>query len=193
MAKKKYEFKPDKSGQGFLARLYLTRIQRRRILHWALYALFLLAASVIQDVILCKLRLFGAGVELVPCIIILICLLEGSEQGSWFSLIASLCYLLSGTAPGVYAMVYLTAVAIGAAIVRQSYLQKTFGALMLCTVGGLLFYELFVFFTGIFLGLTHIGRLQGFMLTALLSALAAPVLYVPLRGIGNIGGEVWKE
>ena len=46
---------------------------------------------------------------------------------------------------------------------------------------------------GLFLGLTIVSRLQGFLVTTGLTALAAPILYAILQAIEAIGGESWKE
>ena len=193
MAKKRSEFRPDQTGSGILAKLYLTQKQRLSFLKWVLYALVLLVASVAQDVVLSRVRLFGAATDLVPCLIFIVCVLEGSESGSVFCLAASLVYLFSGTAPGVYAVVFITFLGIAASIFRQSYLRKGFGATVLCVWGSLTVYELLIFLTGLFLGLTHPGRVLAFLLTAQLSALAVPVFYPILVSIGKIGGESWKE
>lgn len=190
---KKHEFKPDKPTTGWLSKLYLTQKQRSSILKWSLYALVILLLSVVQDVVMCRIRIFGATTELVPCGILLICVLEGTERGCVFALLASCGYLFSGSAPGVYAMVVLTALSIGAAAFRQGYLQKGFAANMLCVVLALLLYELVVFAIGLFLGLTIVSRLHGFLLTTGLTALAAPILHPILRAIEAIGGESWKE
>lgn len=190
---KKNEFQPDKPRFGLLDRLYLTKKQRRSVLKWALYGLVLLALSLMQDVILCHLRIFGASTDLVPCGIFLICILEGTQTGSVFALVSSLIYLFSGTAPGPYAMVLITALAIGVTIFRQAYLQKGFGAAMLCVAAAILLYELIIFAMGLFLGLTIPERLPGFLITAVLSSIAAPALYPAFIAIGSIGGEPWKE
>lgn len=190
---KKYEFKPDRSGTSFLSKLYLTQKQRQSLLKWFLYALVLLVLSILQDVILCRFRLFGATTDLVPVGIILICVLEGTERGCVFALISSLLYLFSGTAPGTYAMVFLTVLSIFAAMFRQSYLQKGFSAAMLCTVLAMFLYEAGIFAIGLFLGLTTAGRFGAFCITAALSLIAAPILYPILQSIGTIGGEAWKE
>ena len=89
MAKKKYEFKPDKLGTGFLSKLYMTPTQRRKLLKWGLFALVLLVLSLLQDVFFCHLRLFGATTDLVPAAILLITVLLGTESGCLFALIAS--------------------------------------------------------------------------------------------------------
>ena len=100
MAKHKYEFKPDKPHSGIWNKLYLTPNQRLSILRWFLYGLVLLILSVVQDVILCKVSIFGATSDLVPCAIILICVELGAERSCLFALIAAMLYKFSGTAPG---------------------------------------------------------------------------------------------
>ena len=190
---KKYEFRPDKPRSGFLSKLYLTQKQRRSLLKWCLYGLVLLILSILQDVVFCHMRIFGASTELVPCGIFLICILEGIHTGSVFALVASLVYLFSGTAPGAYAMVLLVALAVFCCVFRQAYLQKDFFSVVLCTAAGMLVYELSVFLMGLFLGFTTPGRVIGFCITALVSAVAAPVLYPIAASIRSLGGEVWKE
>lgn len=190
---KKNEFKPDKSGSGLLSKLYITPIQRRAILKWVLYALVLVVLGLLQDVALCNFRLFGASTELVPCAIILICLLEGSQNGCVFTLIAALFYWFSGAALGAFAMVMITVLSILVSMFRQSYLQKGFGAAMLCTVFAVVVYEMAMFLLGAFMGLTPWNRFVGFLLTAGMSLLSAPILYPILLSIESIGGETWRE
>lgn len=190
---KKHEFRPDKPQVKALSKLYITAVQRKSILKWFLYAMVLLVLSVVQDVILCRLRIFGATTELVPCAIFLICLIEGTERGSLFALISSLVYLFSGTAVGAYAMVLITVLAVFMTMFRQGYLQKGFAAAMLCTAVAILAYELAVFAIGVFLGHTYPGRIVGFCVTAGLSFLAAPILYPLVQLIASIGGDTWKE
>ena len=95
---KRYEFKQDRQGTGFFSKLYLTPKQRRSILRWGLYALLLLVLSVVQDVMLCRIRVYGATTDLVPCGIILICVLEGAQKSCIFALIASAVFLFAGGA-----------------------------------------------------------------------------------------------
>ena len=189
----KHEFRPDKPQINILSKLYITASQRKSILKWFLYSMVLLALSVVQDVILCRFQLFGASTELVPCGIFLICILEGVQSGSLFALISSLVYLFSGTPVGAYAMVLITALAIFMCIFRQGYLQAGFAAAMLCTCVCLFVYELAIFGIGLFLGNTYPQRIVGFLTTAGLSALVAPLLYPLVKLIGSIGGNTWKE
>ncbi len=190
---KKYEFKPDKPVSGVFSKLFLTKKQRKSVLKWSLYSLVLLVLSVLQDVLLCRFRLFGATTELVPCGIFLICLAEGLERGCVFSLCASCIYLFSGTAAGNYSIVFITALSVFVTYFRQSFLQKGFSAAMLCTAAAMILYESAVFFIGLFLSLTTFGRIGTHLLTALLTLIAAPALYPVIEKISAIGGEAWKE
>jgi hypothetical protein len=189
----KNEFQPDKPKLGILDRLYLTRLQRKILLKWVLYSAVLLVLSLLQDVILCRFQLWGATTELIPCAVMLICLLEGLESGCIFTLCASCLYLFSGTAPGVYAMVALTVLTIVAAWFRQAYLQRGFGSAILCVAVCMIVYELAVFGIGLFLGQTYGYRILAFLVTALGSVLAVPILYPVFLRIQAIGGEIWRE
>ncbi len=190
---KKNEFRPDKIGRSFLEKLHLTQHQRQELLKWSLYALLLLALSVLQDVLLSNFRVFGASTDLVPCYIVLICLTEGAERGSVFTLIASLLFLFSGSAPGFYTVPILTGLAVGVTIFQQTFLRRQFSTVLLCTAAALLVYELAVFGIGLVLEQTLFRRIGGFCLTAGMSLLTVPVLYPAVKAIGRIGGELWKE
>ena len=92
---KKYEFKPDKLGTGFLNKLYLTQLQRQALLKWSLYGLVLLVLTLLQDVLLCNLSIFGATTDLVPTAILLITVMLGTESGCLFALIGTCFYQFS--------------------------------------------------------------------------------------------------
>lgn len=193
MAKKKYEFRPDKSGADLLSKLYLTKKQRMSLLKWLLYALVLLVLSVLQDVILSRVRIFGVTTDLVPCAILLICVLQGSETGSVFCLVAAAMYQFSGTAPGYHVIVLLPALGILVSILRQSYLRKGFSSDVLCAAVAMLLYELSLFVICLIFGRTSPGRIFGFLLTGILSMLLIPALYPIATAIDKVGGETWKE
>lgn len=187
---KKYEFRPDKTGNGIFSKLYLTANQRRSILKWSLYAAVLLFLSLLQDVILSKVRYNGAATDLVPCAVILICILEGSHQSAIFALVASCGFVFSGGAPGPYCLVFLTALSLFAALLRQNYLAKRFSSAMVCAVAAYVLYELLTFAMGLFLGLTTFARLGGFLTTILMSL---PAIFILYPVCVSIGGKSWKE
>ncbi len=190
---KKYEFRPDKPRSSWLSKLYLTKLQRRNLLKWALYGLVLLVLSVVQDVILCRFRLYGATTELVPCGIFLICILEGTQRGCIFALVTATLYCFTGTAAGPHAILVITALAIAVCAFRQGYLQKRFSSAMVCMVPAMLLYELVIFVVALALDQTRPERIVGFLITAALSLVVAPLLYLLCVAIGSIGGQSWKE
>lgn len=191
--KKERSFRPDKVGTTVLHKLYISPSQRRTILKWSLYSAVLILISVIQDVMLSNLRLYGATTELVPCAIFLIAVLEGAEGGSVFTLVAAWIYLYTGTPAGPYCIVFITALGLGVSMFRQAYLQRGIGTAVLCVAVCMLVYELAVFGIGIFLGETQFYRILGFLITALTSVVAVPALYPLLLRIQAIGGETWRE
>lgn len=190
---RKNEFKPDRRPSVLLKKLHLSPSQRRGLLKWALYCLLMLALSVFQDVLLCRVRILGATTDLVPCGIFLICLLEGAQTGSVFALIASLLYLFSGTAPGIYCIIFITGLSVFVTVFRQGYLQKSFAVAFLCCSVCILLYEVLVGCLGIFLGLTVSSRMGIFLLTGLWTMAIIPVLYPVVSAIGRIGGDAWKD
>lgn len=193
MKRKKYEFKPDPSGAGLLSHLYITQQQRRRLLRVFLNIVIVGLMMVVQDVILSRGRLLGATTDLVPGGILMMCVLQGTQTGSVFGLLAALGYWLSGSAPGVYVIVLITVLGIGGAAFRENYLRRGFLACMLCSWVTIFLYEMAVFGMGLFLRQTTAGRLPVFLLTAALSCAAVPVIYPPCAAIERLGGDVWKE
>ena len=193
MAKRKYEFRPDKTGTSLLNKLYLTPSQRLTILRWVLYAVMLVVLSVIQDVILCRVRLFGATTNLVPCAIILICVELGAEKSALFSLLAALFYQFSGTAPGYYVIALIPILGIFAAIARQSFFRKSLSSTMLCACTAVILYEMSIFAFGLLFQNTSLIRIVRFLITSGLSLLSYPILYPLITAVEKIGEKTWKD
>lgn len=187
---RKYDFKPDKTGNSVFSKLYLTPFQRRNILKWTLYTVVLLVLSLLQDVILSRVNVAGATTDLLPCAIIMICILEGAHKSAIFTLIGGCLLTFSGGAPGPYALVFVTALALAASLLRENYLAKRFSSAMVCGVLAFVLYELLIFAMGLFLGLTRFVRIGGFMITIVMSLPIIPILY-PI--CVSIGGRAWKE
>ena len=188
-----YEFKPDPKGTNFFKKLYLTQVQRLKLLKWGLYALLCLFLLVIQDSMLSAFRFCGATTDLAAAVIILIAIHEGLEKGGLFALVASTVYWCAGSAPGPYTIAFITILTIGANYFRQSVWRRNFGSTGLCTAVTIMVYELAVFGVGIFQGLTIWSRLGVFILTGAMSILVMLPVYPAVRAIGNIGGDSWTE
>jgi len=191
--KQTYEFKPDREETHILKQLYLTKLQRRQILKWGSYAALCIALLVIQDVMLSQFRLSGATTDLAVCIIFLIGLYEGTENGSLFALIASLVYLFSGNSPGAQCVALLTCGTVLLNLFRQMSWHRSSGSILLCTCAGIVLYEMLNFFFGIFTGITIWARAGVFLLVAIMTCICAFPLYPLVKLISKIGGDTWKE
>ena len=123
----------------------------------------------------------------------MICLAEGMEYGSIFSLVAACVYLFSGSSAGYHTIVLITFLAVLLAYFRQSLLRKSFAATMLCTIAGVMAHQMLSFLFCVIFGMTRLDRIMVPVVTGLLTLIAAPVLYPLIRGISTLGGEAWKE
>ena len=190
---RKRDFKPDRPQSGTLSKLYITPKQRKSLLKWLLTSAVLLVISLVQDVIMSRVRILGSTTDLVACAIFTVCIMKDPEIGCVFALVSSALYFCSGSAPGSYAIALITALGVVAGIARQCYLRKSFSSTMLCTAGAILAYELILYLGGVFLGVVPAARFGIFLLRVVLSLMAMPIVYPIFLSIEKIGGEAWKE
>lgn len=187
------EFREDSTGTGLLKLLHITRLQRLYLLRWGLYIFVCIMALVFQDVIMSRVKLLGATTDLAPAAILLIAVLEGSEVGSVFALLASIVYHFSGTAPGAYCVGLISVLGLLAALFRQKYWHRSTGSIILCATAAVITYEIGLYAAGLFLGLTRWSRILHFLLAGIYSSLVMIPLYQLVYRIGLIGGNIWKE
>ena len=193
MARKKYEFRPDKTGPDLLNKLYLTKKQRLSLLKWTLFSVVFLGLSLLQDVILCRMDILGATTDLVPCAIFIAGILLGAESGGVFALIAAALYQFSGTGPGYYVIALIPVLTVTLALFRQSYLRKGTGSDILCSCIGFALYEIFLLGIGLLSEKTVLFRSGAFLITVAITLVSVPLLYPLFCAIARIGGETWKE
>lgn len=191
--KKQSEFRPDPTQLSLPRLLHITRLQKLRLLKWVLYVLTGILLLTIQDVIMGRVRIFGATTDLPAALILLITVIEGVDVGSLFVLIASTLYYFSGSAPGPYCIALLCVVGIIATLLRQAYLRRTKASIVFCSGLALTIYEAGLFIIGIGLGLTRWDRIFSFLITAAYSWAVMIPLYSLINKIGLIGGTSWKE
>ena len=187
------DFKPDAVEATWFKTLRLTRQQQLRLSKWSLYILTIVLCLVVQDVVMSRIRIFGATTDLAVCAILLITIIEGTEVGSVFVLIASTLYYFSGSAPGAYCIALMSFLGIFCVIFRQMYWHRSKGSIVLCAGIAVFMYEIGLFIVGIFTELTLWSRLGVFALNGLFSAAALIPLYPLIHKIGLIGGNTWKE
>lgn len=194
MARRKQpDFKPDRRNVSLPRMFHVTQVQRLRLLKWGLYILTCILLLTIQDVIMSRVRVFGATTDLAVCVILLITVIEGVEIGSLFVLVASTLYYFSGSAPGPYCIVLLCFIGIGATLVRQAWLRRTKLSIVFSAGLALTLYELGLYIVGMGMGLTRWDRIFSFLLTAAYSWAVMIPLYSLINKIGLIGGTSWKE
>lgn len=195
MARKRkvYEFKPDRERTSFWKQLYMTRLQRMQILKWGSHAALCVLLLTLQDVMMSQIRISGATTDLAVCVIFLIGLYEGTENGSLFALIASIIYLFSGSSPGAQCIALISCTTVGLNLLRQTLWRRSSGSILLCTCAAITIYEMLNFLFGIFVGNTIWERAGVFALVAAFTCAAAFPLYPLVKLISKIGGETWKE
>ena len=191
--RKDLEFKPDVQKGVWIKTTRLTKLQQLRLARWMLYMLTVVACLVLQDVLMSQFSIFGATTDLPVCAILLITVLEGTEIGSVFVLIASVLYYFSGNAPTAWCIFLMTCFGIGATLFRQMFWHRSKGSIILCTAIAVTGYELGLFVVGLSSELTHWGRLPSFVMTAVFSCLILIPLHSLVYKIGLIGGNTWKE
>ena len=187
------DFKPDAKVSTWVKTSRMTAQQRLRLLKWVLYVGVIVLSLVVQDVVMSQFNIFGGTTDLPVAVILLITIIEGTEVGSLFVLIASTMYYFSGSAPGAYCIALMSFLGIFAVMFRQLYWHRSKGSIVLCTGIALMGYELGLFAVGLFNELTLWSRFGAFLLTGIYSC-ATLLLYYPLiYKIGLIGGNTWKE
>ncbi len=192
MAKRKYEFQPDRPQTSILEKLYLTKKQRTSLLRWGLHGCTVLVLSLIQDVILCRMNLLGATTDLVPCAIFTLCALLGPERGCVFTLVAGALFQFSGSGPGVYVIALIPVLGIGLSLLQQILLRKSPSSDLLTAAVAIMLYELIIFAISVVAGETALFRLGSALVTGGLSLLCGAALYPIFTAIEKIGGTTWN-
>ncbi len=187
------EFKPDKPRVSPLKPLRFTHLQWLQTLRWLCYIGVCVLCLVIQDTIMSRITIFGATTDLAVSAMLLITVIEGSDVGSVFILIASTIYYFSGSAPGPYSVGLLTVLGLAATFIRQVVWNRSRSSIVLCAGLAAMAYEFSLYLVGLFLGLTAWFRLPRFLLTGVLTVAAMIPLYYCIYRIGQIGGYTWKE
>ena len=191
--RKKQEFKPDRLGTGVLDKLWLTPLQQLRVLRWALFGVVCVVGLLMQDVLLYRIDIGGGCTDLMPCLIIMVAVMQEPESGGIFALVMSVVYFFSGSAPGVHSIFLLTVLSVAVTIFRQVCLWRGFGAVMTCSSAAMFVYEMALFGVNLFLKQTTLQRFGAAMVTGRLSVLSLFLAYPVLRAISKIGGDSWKE
>ena len=146
-----------------------------------------------RDCIMSKISIFGATTDLCVGVMLIIAVIEGSEVGSVFILIASCIYYFSGSAPGPYSVGMLSLLGMLASLFRQQFWHRSSGSILFCSGLAVMLYEIGLYIVGMSMGLTRWYRFPRFFLTGALTVAVMIPLYRLINRIGLIGGNTWKE
>lgn len=192
MARRKYEFQPDRPQTSILEKLYLTKQQRTTLLRWSLHGLVVLVLALMQDVMLCRMSIFGATTDLVPGAIFTLCMLLGAERGCVFALVAGALFEFSGSGPGFHVIALIPIIAIGFSLLQQALLRKGTGSDLLTSTVAIMVYELAVFAIGVATGETALFRIISAVATGVMTVAGSYILYPIFTAIEKIGGNRWN-
>lgn len=187
------EFKPDSRSISLSRLLYMTDVQKYRLLRWGLYIAVCVACLVVQDCIMSKISILGATTDLCVGALLIIAVIEGSEVGSVFILIASSIYYFSGSAPGPYSVGMLSLLGMLTSLFRQQFWHRSSGSILFCSGLAVMLYEIGLYIVGMSMGLTRWYRFPRFFITGALTVAVMIPLYHLINRIGLIGGNTWKE
>lgn len=159
----------------------------KQLIKWALYAALFLAVMLVQTVVFGRMRFGGVKIDLLPVVVTCIGLWTGHEAGGLFGLIAGLVWSWTGADDGALAIVSFTLMGVLAGWLCDAvFSRRFFPALFLCLAAGLA-HALAQFLLKFYLQDAAGSLLVWVPVTAGLSTLAAPVLYLLAKAIGKVG------
>ncbi len=178
-----------------LKKLRITRNQWRCILKWALYSLSLVGILVIQSVILSRLPVLGAKVNLVPWFVGCVCFIEGPDSGSIFALLSSLVWALSGGDLGFVSILVLTFGGMGIGLLVERLFRRQIFVCMACCLLLSLCHEGAIFALRLYLHTVTPAQFFYILIPGVLLGIpACPVFFYLCRAICRTeGGRLWNE
>lgn len=180
----------DSQWLSQIKKLHITRSQWRIFLKWALYAAAFVATVVVQSVILSRLPVFDAKVNLVPYFIGCVCLIEGADSGSIFALITSLVWALSGGDLGYVSILVLTCGGMGIGLLVKRFLRLQLLTCIICCLLLSLCHESVIFLLRLFLKTATAQQYFRILIPGVLLGIpSCPVFFYLFRAIHRVGGS----
>lgn len=158
-------------------------------LMWGLYAVLFLVVLLLQTLVFGRARFFGVKLNLIPVVIVCVCLRVGHEAGGLFGLITGFCWFLTGADDGSLAIVTFTACGILVSWLCANLFPRRFGSAVIMCLGALLIHEGALYLLKYYLEEASGALALWVPITAGLSTLACPILYLPAKAIGKVGGN----
>ena len=161
----------------------------KTILKWVLYAALFLAVMLVQTMLLGRTRFFGVKLNLMPIVITCVAIWTGHEAGGLFGLLTALVWSWTGADDASLAIVSYTLFGVLAGWLCDAVFPRRFLPSMALCLAAVLLHELAAFLLKYYLTGAAPARILWVPITAGLSVLAAPVLYLLAKAIGKAGGN----
>ena len=158
-------------------------------LMWVLFAVLFLFVLLLQTLLFGRARFFGVKLNLIPVVIVCVTLWVNHEAGGLFGLLAGLCWFLAGADDGPLSIVTFTLCGILASWLCSYVFPRRFGSALLLCLGALLLHEGVLFLLKYYLEEAAFSMILWVPMTAGLSVLSCPVIYLLAKAIGKAGGN----
>lgn len=158
-------------------------------LMWVLFAALFLFVLLLQTLVFGRVRFFGVKLNLLPVVIVCVCLWVGHEAGGLFGLITGLCWFLTGADDGSLSIVTFTACGILASWLCGNLFPRRFGSALILCLGALLLHEGALFLLKYYLAQAAGSMALWVPITVGLSLLGCPVIYLLAKAIRKAGGN----
>ena len=188
--KKKVEQRSERGRRlRELDKLRLTRTQWKGFAQWVLYGLALVLTVVLQNVILNRIALFGLHINLVPCLVGCVCVIEGPDRGSVFALLAGLFWASVGGDYGFVSILVLTMGGMGIGLLLSGWLRvNVLSCVVLCLLLALV-NDGIIFLLRLFLHTVRVPQYWRISLpSTLISGVFCPAYYYLFRVFHRVGG-----
>lgn len=160
----------------------------KKYLMWGLYALLFLLVMLFEEVTLGRQRFFGAKLSLLPMVIVLISMHLGHEVGGLFSLLAALFWCCSGGDSGSIAILTWAVLGIAAGYLCSAVFRPGILPALGLSLFALLFHEGIVFLFNVYFEGATMAMGRWVLISAGLSLIGCPILYLLCRAIGKVVG-----
>ena len=158
-------------------------------LMWVLFSALFLFTVLAQTLVFGRVRFFGVKLNLLPVVIVCVCLWVRHEAGGLFGLATGLFWFLMGADDGSLSIVTFTACGILASWLCGNLFPRRFGSALILCLGALLLHEGLLFLLKYYLEEAAWSLALWVPVTAGLSVLSCPVIYLLAKAIGKAGGN----
>lgn len=160
----------------------------RTALMWGLFSVFFLLVLVLQTVVLGRVRVYGAKLQMLPMVIICLAMWTDHEKAAVFGLAAGLLWQMTGAEDGIVSIVLFPLYgAVGGWLFDSWLPRRLLPGILLC-VAACFVQESVVFLLKFYVENVSWSLVLRLPVAVGLGLVASPVLYGLGKAIGKVGG-----